>query len=181
MTGDRESVSVKRGDVRVETEIGGVVNGHIVVGIDGSESSCEALAWAAEYARMTGSVLEAVYAWLPPTVAFAVPLFVDLAPLERESKRLPRKIVEQVLGDDPDVDVIARTARGNAAEVLVKASKHAELLVVGSLGLGGLKGMMLGSVGHHCAAHSHCPVVIVHHEHKHARPPRRKGMAATPA
>jgi nucleotide-binding universal stress UspA family protein len=46
--------------------------------------------------------------------------------------------------------------------VLVKRSAQAELLVVGSRGLGGLKGMVLGSVGHHCAAHAHCPVVIVH-------------------
>jgi nucleotide-binding universal stress UspA family protein len=60
--------------------------------------------------------------------------------------------------------------------VLVNESKHSELLVVGSLGLGGLKGMVLGSVGHHCAAHAHCPVVIVHHEHKPAHEPHRGRM-----
>jgi nucleotide-binding universal stress UspA family protein len=83
-------------------------------------------------------------------------------------------VVEEVLGDRPGVQVIPRTIRGGAAQVLVDASRHAELLVVGSLGLGGLKGMMLGSTGHHCAAHSHCPVVIVHHEHKPVHQPRRE-------
>jgi nucleotide-binding universal stress UspA family protein len=68
---------------------------------------------------------------------------------------------------------------GNPAEVLVNRSEHASLIVVGSRGLGGLKGMLLGSVGHHCAAHSHCPVVIVHNapvpaEHE----PKRRGLTA---
>jgi nucleotide-binding universal stress UspA family protein len=50
--------------------------------------------------------------------------------------------------------------------VLVDASEHADLLVIGPRGLGGLRGMVLGSTGHHCAAHARCPVVIVHPPHR---------------
>jgi nucleotide-binding universal stress UspA family protein len=70
--------------------------------------------------------------------------------------------VREAVGNQPGVRIVTKTVTGNPAQVLVDRSAHADLLVVGSLGLGGLKGMLLGSVGHHCAAHSHCPVVIVH-------------------
>jgi nucleotide-binding universal stress UspA family protein len=151
------------------------MNRRIVVGIDGSASSNEALLWAADYARATGGAVHAIHAWLPPTGGLTLPpVFTDWAPLEHQAEELPRRVVEEVLGDRPGVQVIPRTIRGGAAQVLVDASRHAELLVVGSLGLGGLKGMMLGSTGHHCAAHSHCPVVIVHHEHKPVHQPRRE-------
>jgi nucleotide-binding universal stress UspA family protein len=72
-----------------------------------------------------------------------------------------------VLGPSPEVPVTTRTVRGRPAQVLVDASEHADLLVIGPRGLGGLRGMVLGSTGHHCAAHSRCPVVIVH-------PPQRE-------
>jgi nucleotide-binding universal stress UspA family protein len=52
---------------------------------------------------------------------------------------------------------------GQPAEVLVAESKDAELLVVGSRGLGGFRGLLLGSVGQQCAHHAACPVVIVPH------------------
>lgn len=68
------------------------------------------------------------------------------------------------IGMPPESGVrfVTKMVTGSPAGVLVKRSAQADLLVVGSRGLGGLKGMLLGSVGHHCAAHAHCPVVIVH-------------------
>jgi nucleotide-binding universal stress UspA family protein len=143
----------------------------IVVGVDGSPASAEALVWAADYAKLAGGTLRVVHAW-SPAVGLLVnpPPAIDWGPLRRQAYAFPRTFVRHVLGEEPDVDFVPVTRRGTAAQVLVNASEHADLLVIGSLGLGGLKGMVLGSVGHHCAAHSRCPVVIVHHQ----TPPKRR-------
>ena len=139
------------------------MNGRIVVGIDGSVSAADALRWAVEQAKITGATVEAVYAWDPGAlVSLAVPPLFDWGPLREAAKSRPAEIVRDAVGREPGVRIVTKTVTGNPAEVLVDRSAHADLLVVGSRGLGGLKGMMLGSVGHHCAAHSHCPVVIVH-------------------
>ncbi|HEU6444441.1 MAG TPA: universal stress protein [Gaiellaceae bacterium] len=57
-----------------------------------------------------------------------------------------------------------RAVQGSAAEELVRASEGAELLVVGSRGLGGFASLLLGSVSQQCAHHARCPVVIVRSE-----------------
>ena len=62
------------------------------------------------------------------------------------------------------VELHTRVAEGPAVEVLLEASSDAELLVVGSRGLGGFKELLLGSDSHQCAQHAHCPVVIVRPE-----------------
>jgi nucleotide-binding universal stress UspA family protein len=139
------------------------MNGRIVVGIDGSESAADALRWAVEQAKLTGATLEAVYAWDPGAlVSLTVPPMINWEPLREAAEARPAEIVSEAVGNEPDVRIVTKTVVGNAAGVLVDRSAGADLLVVGSRGLGGLKGMLLGSVGHHCAAHSHCPVVIVH-------------------
>ena len=61
----------------------------------------------------------------------------------------------------PGVKTKAVTHEGAPAKVLVEASKGADLLVVGSRGLGGFGGLVLGSVGRSCALHAHCPIAIV--------------------
>jgi len=135
----------------------------IVIGIDGSPESKHALLWAAEQARLTGASLRVVYAWEPPAIAgLHVPPMLDWEPMEEQARAFPGKFADEVLGPDPDVHVTTRTVRGRPAPVLVDASAHADLLVIGPRGLGGLRGMVLGSTGHHCAAHARCPVVIVH-------------------
>jgi nucleotide-binding universal stress UspA family protein len=135
----------------------------IVVGVDGSESAAEALRWAVAQAKLTGATVEAVYAWDPGVVAsLGVPPMVDWQPLRDAAKERPREIVEETIGAESGVRIVTKMVMGHAAAVLVDRSAKADLLVVGSRGLGGLKGMVLGSVGHHCAAHAHCPVVIIH-------------------
>jgi nucleotide-binding universal stress UspA family protein len=146
------------------------MNRRIVVGVDGSDSAADALRWAVEQAKLTGATLEAVYAWDPGTlVSLGMPPLIDWEPLREAAETRPREIVDEVIGTDKPVRILSKMVTGNAAAVLVERSANAELLVVGSRGLGGLKGMLLGSVGHHCAAHAHCPVVIVHPE-----PPQEK-------
>jgi nucleotide-binding universal stress UspA family protein len=139
------------------------MSGRIVVGIDGSESAAEALRWAVGQATLTGATVEALYVWHPEAlVTLGVPPLVDWELLREAAQARPAEIVREAVGSEPDVRVLPKTAMGSPAEELVKRSEKADLLVVGSRGLGGLKGMLLGSVGHHCAAHSYCPVVIVH-------------------
>jgi nucleotide-binding universal stress UspA family protein len=139
------------------------MNGRIVVGIDGSESSADALRWAVAQAGLTGATVEAVYAWDPGAlVSLGLPPLFDWEPLHEAARARTVEIVRETIPGNSGVRVVPKTVTGSPAEVLVKASERADLLVVGSRGLGGLKGMVLGSVGHHCAAHAHCPVVIVH-------------------
>jgi nucleotide-binding universal stress UspA family protein len=111
-----------------------------------------------------------------------MPPLVDWEPLKRAARARPRKIIRDTLGGDPGVRIVTKTLIGNAAEALVDRSAGADLLVVGSRGLGGLKGMLLGSVGHHCAAHAHCPVVIVHPVPvQEARKPIRRTLSGSSA
>ncbi len=134
----------------------------IVVGVDGSPSSAEALEWAVAEARLTGATVEAVYAWDPAPIAASGLPEEEMQALHAAAKRRAAKIVRKLDGRGSDVRIVPRTAFGTTAQVLVDASEKADLLVVGSRGFGGLRGMVLGSVSHHCAAHAHCPVVIVH-------------------
>jgi nucleotide-binding universal stress UspA family protein len=62
-----------------------------------------------------------------------------------------------------DVEMETIAAEGQAAKVLLETAKGADLLVVGSRGLGGFRELLLGSVSQQCAQHATCPVVIVRH------------------
>ncbi|GAA1988478.1 universal stress protein [Catenulispora subtropica] len=139
----------------------------IVVGVDGSEGSAEALRWAAEQARLTGAELHVVCVWdYPSGVGWAwAPGFVGMD-LAAESRKGLDAMVAQVLDGGAGVALITRVERGHAADVLVNASRGADLLVVGSRGHGAFAGMLLGSVSLHCAQHAKCPVVIVGHQHR---------------
>lgn len=132
----------------------------VVVGIDGSPSSEEALRWALRHAALTGAVVEAVGAW-EATPLFAGPTVIDPT-LEAETarERFGREL-RAVLGTDPPVEVRERLVRGNAADVLLAAAEGADLLVVGSRGHGTFARALLGSVSQRCAMHAPCPVVIV--------------------
>jgi len=143
----------------------------IVVGVDGSPESRGALRWAYDYACTVDGTLRVIYAWEPPTVANLnlPPIRIDWQPLIEHAREVPGELVREELGDEADGRVIPMLVRGGAAQALVDASRRADLLVVGSQGLGGLKGMILGSIGHHCAAHAECPVVIF----RTRKPPRK--------
>lgn len=147
----------------------------VIVGVDGSPESADALRWALEQARLMQATLRVVYAWDPPNVVSlgVPPLMTDWEPLRERALEFPGDFVREVLGEVADVPVVPGMVRGRPAQVLCDASADADLLVLGSRGLGGLKGMVLGSCGHHCAAHAQCPVVIVHHAKGRRRVRRR--------
>jgi nucleotide-binding universal stress UspA family protein len=143
----------------------------IVVGVDGSDASYEALRWAADEARLRFSPLLAVYAWsfVPPQPIgdpgmLAMPAG-DLAGqigAENDAARISLdSIVAEALGSEPGVEVERKLVEGDAGDALVAESASAELLVVGSHGRSGLKAALLGSVSRHVVSHAACPVVVV--------------------
>jgi nucleotide-binding universal stress UspA family protein len=134
----------------------------IVVGVDGSEPSKDALRWAAGQARRTGSDLHAVCAWEFPAAYGWAPDYAGVN-LAAEALKALDATIAQVLGDEPDVPLVTRVEQGHAAQVLIDASRGADLLVVGSRGHRAFAGMLLGSVSQHCAQHAACPVVIMRH------------------
>ena len=145
--------------VRGSTPIAGT--GRVVVGVDGSAESLAALRFAAVDARLRGAPLQVVHVWQDTDHA-AHGRFVP--PGESAKARADEAwydILRAVLDIAPDVEVISEHVAGYAQSVLLKASEGAALLVVGSRGLGGWAGLMLGSVSLHCITQSACPVAVI--------------------
>ncbi len=134
----------------------------VVVGLDGSDSSIEALRWAKTQARTMGASLEVVSVWEYPLV-FTAPVWPPEFDPETEARTAQKEITDRELGIEPDVEFHQSVIQGHPAPVLVQAAEHADLLVVGSRGHGAFAGMMLGSVSEYCASHASCPVVVVRH------------------
>ena len=131
---------------------------NVVVGIDGSDCSREALAWAEKYAAATGAELTLVTAWHWP-MSYGVPLAYDgFDPAEDA-----RKLVEAAAADLTLPSELVHTVveQGPAGNILLDASKGAALLVVGTRGHGTLAGALLGSTSSFCMHHAGCPVVVV--------------------
>jgi len=133
----------------------------IVVGVDGSDSSRQALTWAVNYAALVGADVEAVISWNYPTGYGIGAVASDWNP-GKDARDLLAKTVASVLGDDKAVTLTQVVREGNAAQVLLDETKDAQMLVVGSRGHGGFVGLLLGSVSAHCAEHAHCPVLVIH-------------------
>lgn len=138
----------------------------IVVGVDGSDGSIEALRWAARQAELTGATLHVVTAWAFPEHRTPFGVVFDIAESADPTARARRKLdglIADVLGSHENVTLRAEVIPGNEAEVLIHAARDADLLVVGSRGRGGFAGLLLGSVSVHCVRYAHCPVVVIRH------------------
>lgn len=138
---------------------------NIVVGVDGSDSSRAALRWAFDVALQHGGELTVLAAWrpvAPPTggtsSTYAVHDDADAATVAEQGLLT---VIGEEIGDDPAIIVRPKIQEGRAAKVLIDASEHADLLVVGSRGIGGFAGLLLGSVSQHVSAHAACTVVVV--------------------
>lgn len=81
-----------------------------------------------------------------------------------DARKVLDDALDEALGADRLADIDVVVAEGNARDVLIAASAHAQLLVVGSRGHGGFAGLLLGSVSTACAEHARCPVLVVHAE-----------------
>ncbi|MEA5453228.1 universal stress protein [Sinomonas sp. JGH33] len=142
----------------------------IVVGVDGSPLSIEALRWARRLAPSVGGPITALSAWqYPATWAMGAYPTLDWSP-EADAKEALERALQEAFGADRPAGLTAEAVAGSAAHVLVEKSRKATLLIVGSRGLGGFMGLLLGSVSAACAEHAVCPVLVLHGTEHEARP-----------
>ncbi len=135
---------------------------NIVVGVDGSEGSIEALRWAVDEAKLHGAKLRAVAAWEIPFMYGAEIVVLSLERIEDETRARLDKIIDDTISDPVVRDQIERVViSGNPSSILEIESKQSELVVVGARGHGGFVGLLLGSVSDQIVKHAHCPVVVV--------------------
>ena len=160
---------------------GPLQSGRIVVGVDGSQGSLNALRWAFGEARARKIPVHAVFAWqyyppwVDPGLGSMFPLvyrrdggvppdeFTDAA---ASVEKLLDAAVCKATESDPDsgtdpVRITQEAVEGHAAQVLLDSVSGGDMLVVGSQGHGGFVGTVLGSVSQHVVSHSRCPVVVV--------------------
>lgn len=132
---------------------------YLVVGVDGSPHSAAAVDLAFEEASLRGASLRALYVWHPPLLGV-----LDEDAAVQECRRLLSEAVAGRGAAHPGVDVHHEVVKGHPVQELTTASAHALGLVVGTRGLGGFRGMLLGSVSQGCLHHARCPVFVVPHE-----------------
>ncbi|MFF9572736.1 universal stress protein [Streptomyces sp. NPDC014685] len=129
---------------------------HLVVGVDGSESSRAALALAFEEADLRHCALRAVAVWQPPVFS---PHRSDT--LFHTERRLLAETTAGWAGKYPDVRITHEVLVGSPVETLAEAAEHALAVVVGRRGRGGYTGMRVGSVVHGLLHRARCPVITV--------------------
>ena len=144
------------------TQTSGEHEHRIGVGVDGSDPSKAALAWAIRQGRLTGATVEAVIAWeLPVNYGTPAPLMPPRTDFEETATEVITLAIADVSSPDDQVTIRRKVVEGNAPRTLLDASAGADLLVVGSRGHGGFVEALLGSVGQHCVHHATCPVVVI--------------------
>lgn len=134
-----------------------------MVGVDGSSTARQALRWAVEEARVRRASLEVVSVWqLPYLGEFPyTDAVLDPSLLESEARKELDEMVDSVDTSALHQPVKRLLSSGGAAATLLDVAEGADVLVVGSRGLGGFKGLLLGSVSHQVSHHASCPVVVV--------------------
>jgi nucleotide-binding universal stress UspA family protein len=137
----------------------------IVVGVDGSALAHSALEFAIEEAQLRKASLHVTYAYAVMASGVTGSTGHDYyEQVENEARDFLQGLTTSAPSTE-GVDVEWLAVPGNPSEVLIEASKEAVLLVVGSRGVGGFLGLVLGSVSTQCVQHSHCPVLVVREDH----------------
>lgn len=136
----------------------------IVCAVDGSDASKTAAKWAANTAVKRGIPLRLVSSYSMPQFLYAegmVPpqeLYEDLEAETLEKIEEAKKVAIDYM---PDVDVSHQIEEGSPIDMLLDLSEQCTMIVMGSRGLGGLSGMVMGSVSAAVVSHASCPVVVV--------------------
>jgi nucleotide-binding universal stress UspA family protein len=131
----------------------------IVVGVDGSPSSIDALQWAARIAASFDAEIDAVICWEFPTSYGLAGADADWRP-DRDARQILTEAVSSAFGGNAPAGLRLVVEEGRPAKVLIDASAAAAMLVIGSRGHGSVMGLLLGSVSAYCAEHALCPVLI---------------------
>jgi nucleotide-binding universal stress UspA family protein len=139
----------------------------IIVGIDGSDHSRQALEWAVNEAAVRHApltvltVCEALAGYWGGTAAY--PGDLDHGRLAQEAAQVETDSVLRKAGEDAQpASVTVRAVTGVPAEELLRAAADADMIVVGARGAGGFKRLLMGSVSSCVTHHAHCPVVVIH-------------------
>jgi nucleotide-binding universal stress UspA family protein len=133
----------------------------IVVGVDGSDQSKQALRWAARLAAAYDAELTAIAAWHYP-LSYGVGGVEGLWDPQQDASKCLTQSVDEVFGPERPAHLELLVQHGNSAHVLLEQGETALMLVVGSRGHGGFAGLLLGSVSAAVAEHATCPVLVVH-------------------
>jgi nucleotide-binding universal stress UspA family protein len=142
----------------------------IVVAVDGSPAARVAADWAARDAALRRVPLTVVHVQHLADVS----VWIDLPVAEDYKEACERqaatviddalRVVADALSDAPEISVEHCVVSGPIVPTLVDMSKDAEMLVVGCRGLGGVRGLLLGSVSSGLVHHARCPVAVIHDE-----------------
>jgi len=133
--------------------------GRIVVGVDGSDEAQAAFDWALAHADDDDTVI-ACHAWsLPAVMGFEAPTF-SLAEVEVAAHKLVKEMIAAADRDDGPT-LQSEVIFGHPGPVLIEQAEGADLVVVGSRGFGGFKGLLLGSVSTYVIHHATCPVATI--------------------
>ncbi|MCQ9130157.1 universal stress protein [Streptomyces hilarionis] len=133
----------------------------VTAGLDGSRESRAAAEWAAREAGLRGLPLEIVHVRKPVPQPGAQPPLLGAETRQQWSEQTAREAAEGLRLRHPGVEVHIGQVSGDPADALAEAAGNAEMLVLGSRGLGGLRGFVVGSVGLSVIAHADRPVVLV--------------------
>ncbi|WP_115787711.1 universal stress protein [Arthrobacter silvisoli] len=133
----------------------------IIVGVDGSEESVEAVRQAYRLATATGSDVEAWTCWEFPA-GYEAYLAMGIDGFAHDAVTALEQTVAKAFDGEPPPGFRTRLVHGAPRTELIEASRNASLLVVGRRGRGGFRSLPLGSVSASCVAHAHCPVLVVH-------------------
>jgi nucleotide-binding universal stress UspA family protein len=136
---------------------------HIVVGIDGSTGARRALDWALDEARRRHATVTVVHAWqsaVTGAMEFAAPV-IDDETLRTAAEKAVADALAAANTDGLPRPVETIISKAAAAPAILDAAADASLVVIGTRGLGGFYGLLIGSVSQHVLHHAECPVVVV--------------------
>jgi nucleotide-binding universal stress UspA family protein len=135
----------------------------VTVGYDGSDVSRRAVVWAAHHAAATALPLVVIHCWMKPLhpADFGSGAATRDSTLHAAAEKTAAEGLDLAKRAEPTVNTSVHLIVGHPSEVLTRASEDASLLVTGSRGLGGFKGLLIGSVSLHLAACASCPVAVV--------------------
>lgn len=140
-------------------------DGRVVVGIDGSEHSRLAFRHALDAAALRGRTVTTVTSWnveVENGVVVTEPGSPEWEAVDARYRAMAERTIAEARDAHPDITVEVQVRHGRAADSLVEVAEGADLLLVGSRGRGGFRGMLLGSVSQRVLALATCPVAVLH-------------------